>query len=140
MIFKPYNCDFGIKLNGQNYDFDQIDSMVIEDPEQNVLTRGSNAKNKVGLAYKQGLKEPKTITVTIVGMSKSIADLLMAAWEAQTRMDVFCVDGGDGSSRIGKNCILRDRPRQLTIDESAESMNVALAFQTFEIQDDQKSE
>jgi hypothetical protein len=42
MIFKMYDCDFGIKLNGVTYDFEHVQDLQIEDPENTRLTRGSN--------------------------------------------------------------------------------------------------
>jgi hypothetical protein len=66
MIFKMYDCDFGIKLNGVTYDFEHVQDLQIEDPENTRLTRGSNAANKVGLVYKEGISDPKRVTVTIM--------------------------------------------------------------------------
>jgi hypothetical protein len=59
MIFKMYDCDFGIKLNGVTYDFEHVQDLQIEDPENTRLTRGSNAANKVGLVYKEGISDPQ---------------------------------------------------------------------------------
>jgi hypothetical protein len=67
-VFKIYNCDFGITLNGVNYNFEHVDKLVIEDPSKTRLTRGANAGNKTGLIYHEGTKEAKTVTVTILNM------------------------------------------------------------------------
>lgn len=139
MIFKPYECDFGITINGQNYDFDHIVSFNTEDPERTKLIRGSNAGNKTGLVYKEGIKDAKVVTVTIIGMTSAIFTLLKTAYDNQTRMDCYCVNRADGSSKIAKNAVLSIEPKQLNVDDSAESMNVALTFESFDVSETHKS-
>lgn|SRR5678815_1145057 len=140
MIFKIYDCDFGFTLNGQNYDFDHINGMQIEDPERTRLVRGGNAKNKTGLVYKEGIKDAKTITLTVIGMPADVHNLLKQAYADKTRMDCYCVSRADGSSKIAKNAILSQEPKQLSIDDSAESMNTALVFESFDISEVHKSD
>lgn len=139
MIFKPYECDFGITLNGQNYDFDHIVSFNTEDPERTKLVRGTNAGNKMGLVYKEGIKDAKTVTVTIIGMTADIYGLLKTAYDNKTRLDCYCVNRTDGSSKIAKNAVLSQEPRQLQLDDSADSMNVALVFESFDVSEVHKS-
>lgn len=139
MIFKIYDCDFGIKYNGVNYDFEHVENLQIEDPETTKLVRGSNASNKIGLSYKEGIKDPKKITVTIIGMSADLKSVLDAAYDAKDRMDVFCVNRNDGSSKIAKNSILSTQPQQLTVDSNPDSMNVALIFESFDLSEVHKS-
>jgi hypothetical protein len=139
MIFKMYNCDFGIKVNGVSYDFEHVAELQIEDPERNNLTRGGNAKNKLGLAYKEGLKEPKRWTLPILNMSETLKGVLDSCFDRQTRLEVYCIDRNDGSSKMAKNALLANRPQQLTIDDSAESMNVSLEFVTFDSSENHKS-
>jgi len=139
MQFKIYNCDFGIKYNGVNYDFEHVDSLTIDDTERNRLTRGANASNKVGLSYKDGLKDPKTWTIPILGMSADLKRVLDEAYDRGDRMDVYCIDRQDGSSKMAKNAVLSNRAQQLTIDESAESLQVSLEFQTFDSSEVHKS-
>lgn len=132
MVFKIYNCDFGIKYNGVTYDFEHVAELQIEDPERNRLTRGANAKNKVGLSYKDGLKDPKRWTLPILNMSASLKAVLDEAYVNVARMEVYCIDRTDGSSKMAKNAVLSNFPQQLTLDETAESMNVSLEFETFD--------
>lgn len=132
MTFKLYDCDVGIKIDGVNYSFDHVAELQIEDPEFNRLTRGANAGNKTGLVYKEGTKEPKRWTIPILGMSVELKDVLDGCFKEQTRLDVFCVSRSDGSSKMAKNAILCQAPQQLTLDESPESMNVQLIFETFD--------
>lgn len=89
MIFKLYNCDFGFKINGVAYEFEHVAELQIEDPERNRLTRGANAKNKIGLPYKDGLRDPKRWTLPILDMSAEMKAVLDAAFENQTRLEVY---------------------------------------------------
>jgi hypothetical protein len=139
MIFKLYDCDFGITLNGVNYDFEHVDGLQIEDPERTRLVRGANAGNKIGLAYKEGIKEAKTITLTVIGMPFELHNLLKEAYDKKTRLDCYCISRVDGSSKIAKNAVLSQEPRQLSLDESAESLNTALVFESFDISEVHKS-
>ena len=139
MVFKLYECDIGIKVNGVSYDFEHVASVEIEDGERNRLTRGANAKNNVGLVYKDGLKEPKRWTIPIMSMSADLKQVLDSVYDDQTRIDVYCISRKDGSAKMAKNAILSNRPQQLTLDETAESMNVSLEFETFDSGEDHKS-
>lgn len=132
MRFKPYECDFGFKYNGVTYDFADVDSLQIEDPEMTKLTRGANGKNVVGLVYKEGIKEPKRWTVNLLDTSLEIKALLDSIYSDGGRVDVFCISRADGSSKIAKNAILCQKPQQLLVDETAESLNIALVFETFD--------
>ena len=140
MIFKIYNSDFGMKINGVHYDFTHVDSLTIEDPEFNRLVRGSTATNKTGLIYKEGSKEPKTVTVTIMDMTPELKLVLDDCFTNKTRIEaVYCIDRTDGSGKMAKNAILCQQPQQLTVDESPESMNFALMFQSFDLSEIHKS-
>lgn len=139
MIFKLYNCDVGIKLNGVSYNFDHVQSVTIDDPEQTRLTRGANASNKEGLIYKEGIKDPKKITIPIMGMSAELKGVLDGAYADQSRLDVYAISRDDGSSKMGRNAVLCQQPQQLTLDDSAESMSVQLTFETFDLSEVHKS-
>lgn len=139
MIFKIYDCDFGIKVNGINYDFEHVASLQIEDPERNRITRGANAKNKVGLAYKDGLREPKRWTVPILNMSLELKAVLDDCYDNVTRVECYCIDRKDGSSKIAKNAVLSNKPQQLNIEDNAESLEVMLEFETFDSSENHKS-
>lgn len=139
MIFKLYDCDIGIKYNGVDYSFDHVAEVQIEDPERNRLTRGANAKDNIGLSYKDGLKDPKRITVPILNMSAAIKTVFENAFKTQGRVDFYCISRTDGSSKWGKNCVLSNNPQQLTLDETAESMNVSIEFETFDLVENHKS-
>jgi hypothetical protein len=133
MNFKPYRCDFGIKYNGVDYRFDHVQSYVIEDPEMTRLTRGANAGNKTGLAYKEGVKDPKRVTVTIMDMSVELKQILDQIYDETARVDTYCIDRDTGSSKMGRNCVLSQQPQQLNLDETPDSLNVALTFETFDL-------
>jgi len=139
MIFKIYNCDFGIKVNGVDYAFDHVQELQIEDPERNRLTRGANGTSRTGLAFRDGLKDPKRWTIPIMNMSAALKDVLDTVYNDQTRVDCYCIDRKDGSTKMAKNALLSNRPQQLSLDDSAESMNVSLEFETFDSSEVHKS-
>lgn len=139
MIFKLYNCDVGIKVSGVSYNFTHVKSVTIEDPEKNKLTRGANAGNKVGLVYKEGLKDPKKWSIPIMQMSAELKAVLDGCFENQTRIEVFAISRDDGSSKSAANAILSNRPQQLTLDDSPDSMDVMLEFETFDSDEVHKS-
>jgi hypothetical protein len=139
VIFKLYNCDVGIKIEGVPYSFTHVQSVTIEDPEMNRITRGANAGNKIGIAYKEGTKDPKKITIPIIDMSSELKSVLDDAFQNQTRMEVYAIDRNDGSSKMGRNCVLCQIPQQLQIDETVESMNVSLSWETFDLSEVHKS-
>jgi len=139
MIFKLYDCDIGIKLDGVNYEFEHVVSVTVVDPERNRLTRGNNGKNKVGLVYKDGLKDPKTATVPILDMSAALKDVFDGCFDQQKRLDFYAISRKDGSSKFLKNAILANKPQQLTLDDTAESMQVSLEFETFDSTENHKS-
>lgn len=139
MIFKLYDCDFGVTINGVNYDFEHVENLQIEDPERTRLIRGGNAGDKLGLVYKEGIKEAKTITLTVIGMPIEVHALLKAAYDDRARLDCYCVSRVDGSSKIAKNAILSQEPKQLSLDDTAESMNTALVFESFDVSEVHKS-
>lgn len=138
-IFKMYDCDFGVTLDGVNYDFEHVENLQIEDPERTRLIRGSNAGNKTGLVYKEGIKEAKTVTLTVIGIPMELHNLLKQAYADKKRMDCYAVSRADGSSKIAKNAILSQEPKQLNLDDSAESMNTALVFESFDVSEVMKS-
>lgn len=139
MIFKLYDCDIGIKYNGVNYDFEHVDEVTIEDPEFTRLTRGANASNKLGIVYKEGIKEPKRWTVPIMNMSVELKSVLDQAYDSRGRLDVYCISRVDGSSKFAKNAVLCQLPQQLAVGETAESLAVQLTFETFDSTEVHKS-
>lgn len=132
MVFRLQDCDFGVTVNGINYNFEHVDSMSLEDPENTRLTRGANAGNKIGIVYKEGTKEAKKLTVTLPGMDPDLFNILKDCHANETRLDCFCVNRKSGAQKIFKNSILSQEPRQVTVDDSVESLNVVLIFESYD--------
>lgn len=139
MVFKIYDCDFGVTVRGVNYTFTHVDNLSIDDPERVRLIRGANAGNKVGLTYTEGSKEAKTITVNVLDIPLELHNLLKDVYAKKERVDCFVVSRLDGSSKIAKNSVLSQEPKQLTLDESPESLNIALVFESFDVSEIRKS-
>lgn len=131
-MFKHNECDFGIVLGGVDYRFTNVQRIAIEDPERNALTRGSNGADKVGIAYRVGVSEAKRWTAEILDMSFAMKTALDAAYDNQTRMDVYAIDRKTGASKMARQAILANKPQQLTLEEGPESLQVSLEFETFD--------
>lgn len=140
MIFKLYDCDFGVTVRGVNYDFTHVENLQIEDPERTRLVRGGNAGDNLGLVYKEGIKEAKTITLTVIGMPVAVHNLLKDVYKNRERIDVYAISRVDGSSKIGKNAVLSQEPKQLNLDDTSESMNTALVFESFDVSEVHKTD
>lgn len=138
-VFKLYDCDFGITIDEVNYDFEHVDSLTIEDPERTKLIRGGNAANKIGLDYKEGVKEPKVVSVTLIGISMALHNLLKSVYSEKKRVDCYAVSRVDGSSKIAKSAVLSQEPKQMSLDGSPESLNIALIFESFDVTEVHKS-
>lgn len=139
MIFKMYNCDFVLKYNDITYTFDHVDSVAYEDPETTKLIRGSNASNKVGMTYTEGTKDPKRLTLVLIGVDAAMASLLKSIYVGKDRCEFSVIDRTDGSGKVAKNAIISQKPQQLLIDESPESMNVQVLFESFDVEEAHKS-
>ncbi len=139
MIFKLYDCDIGIKYNSVSYDFAHVEEVTYENPQMNRLTRGMNSGNKIGLTYKEGTKEPSKITCPIMDMSAELKGVLDEAYNTAARLDVYVISRADGSMKMAKNAILSQKPQQLTIGVSPESMAVQLVFESFDVEETHKS-
>jgi hypothetical protein len=137
--FKLYDCDVGIKVNGVSYAFTHVQSVSVEDPEFTRLTRGANAGNKEGLVYKEGMKEPKRITIPIMNMSVDLKAVLDGVYEDKTRLEVYAISRSDGSSKMARNAVLCQKPQQLNLDESPDSLSVQLIFESFDLEEVHKS-
>lgn len=137
--FKLYNCEIGFTIRGVNYSLDHVDNVTVDDPETNELVRGANAGNKIGLTYKQGLKEAKTITTSALAIPMALHNLLKDVFNTQERFDFYCISRDDGSSKMARNAVLASSPKQLTLDDSPESMQVSLIVKSYDVDEVHKS-
>lgn len=140
MIFRLSDCDFGFNYNGQNYDFEHCDGMTIEDPRSSHLTRGLNAKNKVGIQIDEGLSDPDTITIPIINVPSSIVNMLNSIYEKKERITGYCVDRKTGDSRFINNALISKKVRQLVISEGRDDLNIVLTLESFDVDDKLKQE
>ena len=138
-IFKLYECDVGFVVDGTKYEFPNVNQVVFEDNERNRLTRGASATDEIGLTYRDGIKDPKRILPDVLEMNADLYALFVSLFVNQTRFEFYCISRKDGSSKMGKNCILSNRPQQLNLDETADSLAVSLEVETFKIEEVHKS-
>lgn len=137
---KLYDCDVGFKYNGIDYEFNHVVSIAIEDSERKRLTRGTNATDTRGLAYKEGMRDPKRWTLTIMNLTPEQVQLFEAMYNSEDdRADFYAISRRDGSSAIAKEAILSNRPRQLNFDDSVDTLNVEIEIETFDSSETHKS-
>jgi hypothetical protein len=138
-IFKLYDSDCGVTVDGVNYFFTHVDSVTIEDPERTRLIRGANSGNNIGLIYKEGNREPKTVTMNVLEVPLELFGVLKTAYKERKRLDAWVTSRVDGSSKIAKNAVLSQEPKQLNMDDTPESMQVSLVFESFDVSETHKS-
>lgn len=134
-MLKLIDCEIGFTIEGVNYNFPHVDSVTVEDPEETNLTRGANAGNKVGIIFKEGVKDPTRLTIPVMGLTTAMHELLKTVYDAETRFDFYCISRKSGASKFAKNAILCKKPQQLQLDETPESMNIALVIASFDVED-----
>jgi hypothetical protein len=134
-MIKLYDCDVGLTIRGVNYEFEHVDSVTVDDPTRTRLVRGANARNKTGLAYTEGAKDAKTVNTSVIGIPKALHDLLKEVYASKERVDGWAISRANGNSKFWKNAILSQEPMQPTLDDSPESMNTPLAFESFDVSD-----
>lgn len=139
-MLKLYDCDVGLEIRGVKYEFDHVDSVTHEDPRIHRLTRGANAKNKVGIVYTEGNKEAHVLTTSVIQIPAELHALLKDVFNTKERIKFFCVSRKNGSSKYASQAILAQPPFQPTVDESAESMNTPIVIESFDVEDDVKDE
>lgn len=138
MIYRMYDVEIGMKIDGVTYSYTDVVSLTVEDPLFNRLTRGANGKNREGIPYQEGVREPKRWTVIIQNMTQAVKNLLEERFQSVGRVDVFAI-ASDGSAKMLKTAILCQAPRQTTLDDTPDSMNVTLIFEGYEDTEDHKS-
>lgn len=137
--FKLYASQTGFKAGGVTYTFEHPVSLAVDDPERNQLTRGLNTENTVGLDYRDGLNEPKRWTLPFMGMTPELKAVLDNCYKNRTRIDVFVIMRDDGSAKWMRQAILANRPQQMNLDQSAESLQVNCEFISFDTDEVHKS-
>jgi hypothetical protein len=131
-IFKISDCDVGFSVNGVNYDL-EYDSCLLDDPQRKSLVRGANASNLTGLVFTEGMKNPKVMTIQAFNVSAAIFALAKGLYDAETRVEAYAIDRKTGSSRTMRKALLTKPPRQLSIAEGPDSLNVEFIFESFEL-------
>lgn len=139
MNFQLFNCTCGVKVEGLDYEFPHVNSVVGTDPTFTKLTRGANGNNEEGLVYVEGIREPNEWAVTIMGLDQDLYNVLFDVWKNKTRCEPYCIDDKDGSSKMLKSAVLAQRPQQLTLDDTPDSLNVVLTFTSFAPKEKHKS-
>jgi hypothetical protein len=132
-FFQISDGDAGFTYEGVNYTFSDVDSIDYTFNRKNRLTRGANGQNKVGLVYKEGLKTADVAEFRITDCSIDIYNLLLTIFNESKRINAWFIDRTTGEGFTFKNAIVRDKPRQMSIGESAESLSFMFAVESFDV-------
>lgn len=129
-------CDAYFSRNGVDYSLTGvIDTSALEDPEEKQLTRGAFAGNKTGLIYTSGIKDSKTVTVRLVGLSAEYATLLNEMYKKEERTDFKVIDRKTGRRATFKDAIVGKRIIQENMGgEGDEEMAANLILRTYNVE------
>lgn len=137
-IFQLANCDVGFSYKGVNYDFEDIETVTITDPEKVHITRGMSSRSTKGIVYNQNAKDPKTVSFTIMGISGDYFNLFTKIFEAKDRLDAYVIDRKTGTMRLFKDAVLQQRVRQTAINDKADSFAIQIVLECFKIEEKHK--
>lgn len=132
-IFQIHQGDAGFSYNGQNYTFSDVDTVEYTYTQKNRLTRGASGQNKVGIAYKEGLKTPDVAEIRVVDCSVEIYSLLQTIFKDNTRLSVWFIDRTTGEGLTYKNATIRDKPLQTSIGEGEDTIGFTFAVESFDL-------
>jgi hypothetical protein len=132
-IFQISQGDAGFSFNGVNYTFSDVDTIDYTYNRKNHLTRGASGTNKLGIAYKEGLKTPDAAEVKVVDCSVAIYKLLLTIFNDSSRINFWFIDRATGEGFTYKNAPIRDKPRQTSIGESEDAIGFMFAVESFDV-------
>jgi len=132
-LFQVNQGDAGFSYNGKNYTFTDFDTIEYTYNEKNHLTRGASGQNKVGIAYKEGLKTPDSAEVRVVDCSIEIYNLLLTIFKEAGRLSFWFIDRKTGEGLTYKNATIRDKPLQTSIGESEDTIGFMFAIESFDL-------
>lgn len=129
-------CDAYFSRGGVDYSLTGfIDTTALDDPEEKQLTRGAFAGNKTGLIYTSGIKDAKTITVRLVGLSAEYANMLNDMYEKEERTDFKIVDRKTGRRATFEDAIIGKRVVQENMGgDGDEEMAANLVLRTYRVE------
>lgn len=135
-MYKLLDCDIILSLGNQDYVFEDVDTITVEDPRTKTLVRGMNGKNKVGFITSQNGDQPVVLTMSLRGIDQDTARILKDVYENDNRFTFSIIKSSNGDSCIAKNCILNQKPIQRTISDDSETYAVDIVINTFDYNED----
>lgn len=130
------DCDVGFSINGTNYTFEHVDSVVIVDPRKSHLIKGVNSSSKRGLKYREGTGSPWTATLKLRSISTAFETLLEDTFNSDDRLDFWVIERKSGTNKMFKDACLQNTPKQLNITEGEDSLDVELVIESFDYNSD----
>ena len=133
-LLRIWKTEGGFRINGTDYQIDDFDNVNFTYSDKRHIMRGANGKNKVGIDTREGLKVPSKAIMNVVDCSNEIYDLLLSAFNNDTRIDLYFID----SENLGKITLnsakITDVPRQVGIGEEDSNLSFSLSVESFNVE------
>ena len=131
-MLRIYTCKVGLQIDGQNYYFDDINSVSVEDPLRKHLTRGANSQNKTGLAYQEGSRQPCVVTFNAVGVSAELASLITSCFKNERRVSGFAIDDMSGENYTFRKALVTRAANQANVSDGEDTYDMAIELESFD--------
>ena len=123
------NAELTLTLAGKAYAFNWVNSVVINDPRENILSN-SPQNNGKGIVYRQNLTTPVATEMVVREVPAELFDVLKEAFEDQNRVDFLLYDKVVGDQYTLDESVIRSNPSNLSLGESDSSFDVSLNIST----------
>ncbi|GMO12101.1 MAG: hypothetical protein Ta2D_14060 [Rickettsiales bacterium] len=107
-------CNVGIKINGTEYFFDDVDTMTFEDPMTKTLKRGLGSQSKIGVSVVSNRDQPVKFSISTGCISVELFNLLKDNFstENEERFEFFYYDKDKDRMFRKKYCQIGGNPTQ----------------------------
>ena len=119
------NAQLTLTMQGVAYGFPWVNSVVINDPRENILATSPQGHGN-GIVYRQGTTAPINADFIVREVPAELFDVMVSAFEKQTRFDVLMYDKNIGDQYAMGDCIMRTNPSNVDVSEGEETFDVAM--------------
>lgn len=119
------NASLSLTVNNVGYEFSSVINIAIADPQENTMSGSPQGKGE-GVIYRTGTTQAVTSDMTVREVPKELYQVLIAAYKAQTRIQVLLFDQITGDNYQFNSAVIRNNPSNGTFAEGEEQLNVPL--------------
>jgi hypothetical protein len=131
-VIRLEHCDVSVTIGGTAYSFEDVSAVALADTETHTKVRGiNNSKDTKGINVKSGLADPGTITLTLVGVTQALKNLLNATFDNDEDVGLSVVDRNGGGSIVRDNASLNTRVYQAGLSEGADELTITVTFNVY---------